>query len=54
MIIPTRRMKELEDFEVKSGTTGDTQACPTLSMIAKLDPHDKVSMIREIELTKIM
>ena len=50
MIIPTRRLKELDDFQMKSGTTCNAQACPTLSMIAKLDPNDKVPMIRVIVL----
>ena len=35
MIIPTRRIKELEDFELNSDNAGD---CNSLEMAAKLEP----------------
>ena len=42
-IFPTRRIKELEDQKIK---VEDDNECPTLAMLAQLDPQQKVSEIR--------
>ena len=42
-IFPSRKIKELEDYKVKME---DDNECPTLAMLAELDPEQKVSEIR--------
>ena len=42
-IFPTRRIKELEDQKIK---VEDDNECPTLAMLAQLEPQQKVSEIR--------
>ena len=47
VIFPARRIKELEDYEVKMQ---DSQDCPSLAVIGQLDPHQKVSEIQVLVL----